>query len=179
MNIVFFSAAISNTFRQSHTGVTMANAFQAMLERFGLTEKIHGLNADNASANDTQTVKLNGLENSFEEDNRVRCFNHTLQLSAKALLKPFNTALSGKTTDDNDACEVNDNDRLMPEIDEDEDDEDDNDDEEVDVEDSDDQDDGVDELQELSEAEQIEMLENTADVREIVTKVTTHLHLCP
>jgi len=32
------------------------------------------------------------LPNSFEELNRVRCFNHTIQLSAKALLKPFSSA---------------------------------------------------------------------------------------
>ena len=44
--------------------------------------------------NDTQTRKLASLNNSFEMTNRVRCFNHTLQLSAKALLKPFAAALS-------------------------------------------------------------------------------------
>jgi hypothetical protein len=76
----------------------MAKAFQAMLERFGLTEKILAFNADNATANDKQTTKLDALNNSFEEANRVRCFNHTLQLSAKALLAPFNTAISGKAT---------------------------------------------------------------------------------
>ena len=32
---------------------------------------------------------LDGLPNAFEELNRVRCFNHSLQLSAKGLLKPF------------------------------------------------------------------------------------------
>jgi hypothetical protein len=34
------------------------------------------------------------MENSFEEVNRARCFNHTLQLSAKTLLKPFNAGMS-------------------------------------------------------------------------------------
>ena len=38
------------------------------------------------------------MENSFEETNHVRCFNHTLQLSAKALMRPFNPAL-GKAPD--------------------------------------------------------------------------------
>lgn len=38
------------------------------------------------------------MKNSFEETNHVRCFNHTLQLSAKALLRPFNPAL-GKAPD--------------------------------------------------------------------------------
>src|SRR5258705_11663448 len=86
---------ITNTSIQSHTGVAMANAFQDMLERFGLTEKILAFNADNATPNDVQTIKLDQLDNSFKEENRVRCFNHTLQLSAKSLLKPFNLALSG------------------------------------------------------------------------------------
>jgi hypothetical protein len=35
---------------------------------------------------------LDGLPNTFEELNRVQCFNHTLQLSAKGLLKPFYSA---------------------------------------------------------------------------------------
>jgi hypothetical protein len=39
------------------------------------------------------------LPNTFEELNRVRCFNHTIQLSAKALLKPFSSA--GSTETDN------------------------------------------------------------------------------
>ena len=87
----------------------MANAFQKMLEQFGLTEKIHAVNADNASPNDTLTTKLDQLDNTFEEENRARCFNHTLQLSAKALLKPFNIGLSGNVTDDDDHSTQDDN----------------------------------------------------------------------
>jgi len=34
------------------------------------------------------------MENSFEEVNRACCFNHTLQLSAKTLLVPFNVGMS-------------------------------------------------------------------------------------
>jgi len=34
------------------------------------------------------------MENSFEEVNHARCFNHTLQLSAKTLLVPFNVGMS-------------------------------------------------------------------------------------
>jgi hypothetical protein len=55
-------------------------------------------NANNASANDKQTTKLAALPNSFDETKRVRCFNHTLQLSAKTLLRPFNAGM-GKATD--------------------------------------------------------------------------------
>jgi hypothetical protein len=48
-------------------------------------------NGDNATVNDAQTEKLDKLPNSFEAVNRVRCFTHTLQISAKALISPFAT----------------------------------------------------------------------------------------
>ena len=72
----------------------MAKAFQNMLEQYGLTQKILTVNADNVTTNDTQMTKLAALDNSFKEANCVWCFNHTLQLPTKALLAPFNTAIS-------------------------------------------------------------------------------------
>src|ERR1700723_4639183 len=97
----------------------MANAFQKMLEQFGLTEKILAVNANNATSNDTQTTELDQLDNTFEKENRVGCFNHTLQLSAKALLKPFNIGLSGKATDDDEEfTQDDDGDPVMSEDDE-------------------------------------------------------------
>jgi hypothetical protein len=147
----------------------MAAAFQKMLERFGLTDKIHAVNADNASANNKLTAKLAALDNSFEKDNHVRCFNHTMQLSAKTLLAPFNTAISQKATQDDEMPEEEDD---QPTPDEDEDDEDDEDDEEDDAQRADDEDDGIDELGELSESERAGILESTAAVRETVTKVS-------
>jgi hypothetical protein len=143
----------------------MAKAFQNMLERFGLTEKILSFNADNATANDKQTTKLSTLDNSFEEQNRARCFNHTVQLSAKTLLTPFNTALSGKAQDSIEMAAEDDDDQLVPEVDEEEGDE-----EDVDEE-KDDEDDGIDELEQLSGYEREEILEETVAVRETVTKV--------
>ena len=77
----------------------MVNVFQKMLQQFGLTKKILAINADNATSNDMQTTKLDQLDNTFDKENWVRCFNHTLQLSAKALLKPYNVGLSAKATD--------------------------------------------------------------------------------
>ena len=50
-------------------------------------------NADNATNNDKQTMCLHQLNNSFDHVNRIRCYNHTMQLSAKALLKPFMSAI--------------------------------------------------------------------------------------
>jgi hypothetical protein len=146
----------------------MAKAFQDMLERFGLTEKILGINADNASANDKQTTKLSSLNNSFKEEYRARCFNHTLQLSAKTLLKPFNTALS-KVADEVDIGDEDDDDPPIladPDVEGEEEGNDDEEDEE-----KDDDDDGVDELETLSEEERTEVLEDTAAVRATVTKV--------
>jgi len=40
-----------------------------MLEQFGLTEKIHAVNTDNATLNDMQTTKLDQLDNTFDEEN--------------------------------------------------------------------------------------------------------------
>jgi len=146
----------------------MANAFQDMLERFGLVDNILAVNADNATSNDTQTTKLDELDNSFDKENRVRCFNHTIQLSAKSLLKPFNTAL-GKATDDDDAAMYED-DNNPPILDDD--DGDDGEEEEEEEEDVGEvEDDGVDELQELNEEDRGRMLEETAAVRGTVTKV--------
>lgn len=148
----------------------MARAFQKMLEEFGLTEKILSFNADNASPNDTQTTKLDQLDNSFDKENRARCFNHTLQLSAKTLLKPFNSALSGKATESDEIAipdGIEDPDGLLMPEDEGEGEGEDED----EVMDHDDEDDGIDELAELDEDEQTRLLEDTATVRQAVTKV--------
>ena len=63
--------------------------------------KILTINADNAMSNDKQMAYLNKLPNSFEQVNHVRCFNHTLQLSAKALLKTFDNPKPGSIDDNN------------------------------------------------------------------------------
>lgn len=42
-SIVFIHLSILICFFQSHTGATMANAFQEMLEEHGLTEKVNTL----------------------------------------------------------------------------------------------------------------------------------------
>jgi hypothetical protein len=49
---------------------------------------------DNATSNDTQLEALGASDvTSISPENRVRCFAHTLNLSAKALLKPFTASL--------------------------------------------------------------------------------------
>ena len=51
--------------------MAIANAFQEMLEVFGMTKKILAVNADNTSLNDTQIMKLDQLDNMFHKDNQV------------------------------------------------------------------------------------------------------------
>ncbi|KAJ6610521.1 hypothetical protein B0H10DRAFT_1811487, partial [Mycena sp. CBHHK59/15] len=75
---------------------------------------------DNTSSNDTQNTALGeNPNNSFDTVNRVRCFNHTLNLAVKAFLKPFdlpekkkkpvNDAASTHSSDsDNDNDDLND-----------------------------------------------------------------------
>lgn len=81
---------------QSHTGKALADAFQAMLVRFRIQDKILSFNADNASNNDTQTTELALLNNSFDAENRGHCMGHILSLAAKDFLLPFNSGLSGQ-----------------------------------------------------------------------------------
>ena len=171
---------------ESHTGTALAKAFQQMLEAFGLQDQVRllsnvkllnlssqqilAMNADNATSNDTQGESLADMPNSFKLENRVRCFNHTLQLSAKTLLRPFNVGL-GKATEDGDGADVDD--LLGQDDDEDEDDNEDEDDDEdlLDVPNIDDIDDGIDELDELDEDAREDMIADTAAIRETVSKL--------
>jgi hypothetical protein len=136
------------------------------------SQQILAMNADNALSNDTQGEALAAMPNSFELENRVHCFNHTLQLSAKTLLHPFNVAL-GKATDDGDNNGVDD----LLDLDDDEDNDKDNDeDEDKDkilpyVPDIDDIDDGIDELDELNGEMHEGMIADTAAVCEMVSKL--------
>ena len=122
------------------------------------------MNADNATSNDTQGEALAKMPNSFKLENRVHCFNHTLQLSAKTLLRPFNAGL-GKSTKDEDC------DDLLDEDDDDEDDNNDNEDGLRDTPDLDDIDDDIDKLDELDEVARENVIADTAAIRETVSKL--------
>lgn len=176
---------------QSHTGDALAQAFHKMLVEHGLTEKVsptpttstvHSLPleqiltfvGDNATSNDKQTTRLHRLPNLFESVNHIPCFNHTMQLSAKALLRPFACATSTAEVDS--INEALDNDEMdeMPglkgieddeEADNDNDNNDDaggngNDDDEIDE-----------EFNGLSDEEREQLLDNTAAVRGTLDKV--------
>jgi hypothetical protein len=171
---------------KSHSGAMMARAFQAMLVQFGLKEKVRAVihfikdayslthkiltvNADNAASNDTQTTKLASMDNSFKEENRVRCFNHTLQLSAKTLLRPFNVAIATGDAKDPDIDSDDDPDDMPSLVEHDDDDnyDDDNDNNDNDS----DADDNIDKLAVLDDNECERLLASTAAIRETVSKV--------
>jgi hypothetical protein len=134
--------------------------------------QILALNTNNAASNDTQVTTLAAMPNSFDAINRVHCFNHTLQLSARALLKPFNVGLaSGKDASildtDANSSDVGTNDGPLLGTDS-------NDDENADDRDGDPEDgieDDADEPSELDEAELADLVEKTAVVRAVVSKV--------
>jgi hypothetical protein len=153
---------------QSHTGSSLAKAFQDMLTRFELTNKVLSVTADNATSNDKQVSALAAMPNSFDEENHVHCFNHTLQLSAKALIKLFNVGMSSKKSigDDDESSEGDDGMPGLEDIDEDEDEG------EGEVAEREDAEDDIDELEELSESERDKVISETAAVREAVSKVS-------
>ena len=140
------------------------------------------MNADNASSNDTQMAALTLMDNGFEEANRARCFNHTLQLSAKTLLKPFNIGMSSTelASEDEETDFNNETKTLLDKVtvsDDETDDEDDGDgygsseglDDSNKADDADS--DETDELNQLDEEEKENILADTAVVRQTITKV--------
>jgi hypothetical protein len=161
---------------QSHSGANLAAAFQAMLQHFRLKNKILTFNSDNALQNDMQAVELTRRANSFSQDNCIRCFNHTMQLSVRALLKPFTKSMSSVDDegqpevpgcDDGQAVDDDEDSNSFLHLNELEDDAE---------EDLNAKDDGVDNPDELDEEEYKELLEETAVVRDTIAKVRTLLH---
>ena len=70
-----------------------------MLVEHGLENKILSFTSDNATSNDKQTDQLHDLPNSFESINHVCCFNHMIQVSARAVMKPFCVTASNEADD--------------------------------------------------------------------------------
>ena len=147
---------------ESHTGATLAKVFQAVLVDFGIQHKVLSVVADNASSNDTQVSRLSSLDNTFDEEARVRCFNHTLSLASKALLAPFNPALGGADAveDIADAESV-----VLDDDDDDCDNQSDEDEENVD--------DDIDELNALDALSKEDLMAETLIARDVVTKVSS------
>jgi hypothetical protein len=117
-------------------------------------------------SNNTQGKALAGMLNSFALDHWVHCFNHTLQLSAKTLLRPFNAGL-GKMPEDDGHVDIDDVAGLDVDDDSKDDDNDNNNNEDpplvaLNVEDIND---GIDELDVLDRDACEEILTDTAAVR--------------
>lgn len=104
-------------------------------------------------------------DNSFDKTNHVRCFNHTLQLSAKTFLKPFNPGL-GSAAPEVDEVDEDNNGKEFSAVQEDEVEED-NDDEGT----ANKEDDSDDETESVEDEECETLTADTVVVRETVTKV--------
>lgn len=132
--------------------------------------QIFAFNGDNATSNDKQTMHLAQMENSFDDVNRVRCFNHTMQLSARALLKPFNTPAR---EDDDGASSGDQVDNVEDDIDDVFTDEDSDEEDEDAVEDAeiDDYEEEEDPFEALDDESKDQLLGNTAAVRTTLSKV--------
>lgn len=113
----------------------------------------------------------------------MRCFNHTLQLSAKALLRPFSAKMDDEDEneeaddDDMDVEDPNDFSYLNADIDED----DGGDEDALDIggeeEDEEVDDDGIDELDELEPLSRSALSNDTKEVRYALSKVYIHFAL--
>jgi hypothetical protein len=123
-------------------------------------------NADNASSNNKQATELHKKNNSFDQSNRVRCFNHTIQLAAKNLLKPFTSCLTASPDDDEGDA--------IPDLEEFNDSDDDDSSEGSVGYDNEFEDDGdVSELERLGDTEREKILAETSVVRQTISKVNT------
>jgi hypothetical protein len=121
--------------------------------------------ANNASSNNVQVATLYKLENSFNKANHIRCFNHTIQLSGKALIKPFNAGM-GKVDSD-----LENGDDNVPSLEEFNHSNDTHDNANSGVLKEEEEDDNNNKLEKLSEEDQSRLLDDTSADREMVSKV--------
>jgi hypothetical protein len=149
-----------------------------MLESHGLSNKVLACTMDNASSNDTQMAALGNMSNLIDLDHRIRCFNHTIQLSAKALLQPFNTPTTEDRFEDEDDVDNNDDELDVQATGNVQDDdgleEDDDDDDDDDSHGLDNGGDSDDPLASMDKAEKEALLADTQDVRSTLSKVCIH-----
>ena len=69
----------------AHTGMNLHQAFQSVLVKYRLTEKVMGITLDNALYSDSFIAEMN-LDSLFDSFHHVRCFAHVLNLGAEAAL---------------------------------------------------------------------------------------------
>ncbi|KAF5365839.1 hypothetical protein D9757_012804 [Collybiopsis confluens] len=74
----------------SHSGENMASAVAEILKSYGIEDKLLSITCDNASANTAMLAELPKLLPNFPGlKAHVQCFAHTINLTAKGILKPF------------------------------------------------------------------------------------------
>ncbi|KAF5355384.1 hypothetical protein D9757_014613 [Collybiopsis confluens] len=74
----------------SHSGENMASAVAKILMLYGIEKKLLSITCDNASANTAMLSELPKLLPDFPGlKAHVQCFAHTINLTAKGILKPF------------------------------------------------------------------------------------------
>jgi len=129
------------------------------------------MTTDNASSNKVQAAALCELDNSFKDTNHIWCFNHTIQLSSKVLIKLFNVGM-GKA--DTSLKNAGDNIPSLEEFDH-TDNTDDNADSGDISEDGDEEDNG--DFEKLSKEEHSCLLDDMSAIHETVSKVTSKIYL--
>ncbi|KNF06104.1 hypothetical protein PSTG_00615 [Puccinia striiformis f. sp. tritici PST-78] len=77
--------------QKSHTGYYLAETVRAIVEKFGIKDKICGIVTDNASNNGTmiEMIKSYCWPRFQGETQWIRCFAHILNLIAQVILRPF------------------------------------------------------------------------------------------
>lgn len=138
------------------------------------------MTADNATSNDVQVTELASGSNAFQPEQHVRCFNHTMNLVVKSILKPFSVEKKDSSDDtgadgNSDSDTEGDDDIDGADL-EDSDDEADTPDGEIDDEDEDEE---IDPYQGLSDAAKANMLAQTTDVRNTLSKVNIVITVLP
>ncbi|OAV84798.1 hypothetical protein PTTG_31051, partial [Puccinia triticina 1-1 BBBD Race 1] len=79
---------------QSHTGQYLADTVRAVVEKFGIQDKICGIVTDNASNNSAMVSAMKKFKWArFKGDEQwIRCYAHILNLIVQSILRPFGTA---------------------------------------------------------------------------------------
>ncbi|PLW25417.1 hypothetical protein PCANC_27571 [Puccinia coronata f. sp. avenae] len=92
---------------KSHTGQYLADTLRAVVEKFGIQDKIRqicGIVTENASNNAVMVSEMKRFKWAQFEGNQhwIRCYAHILNLIVQSILRLFGTAKNKTTTPEND-----------------------------------------------------------------------------
>ncbi|PLW18209.1 hypothetical protein PCASD_16937 [Puccinia coronata f. sp. avenae] len=104
---------------RNHTGLYLAETVQAIVEKFGLKEKIFGIVTNNTTNNQTMIKKLKAYcWPCFKGEGQwVCCFAHILNLIAQVMLQPFGNSKKKKDSSDQPNQSFNNEDSDQEELD--------------------------------------------------------------